>query len=284
MRGLRGPADTMLDWFVRVRVTPGGAGRLAQALAARVDVSWVSITAGGTEVVCSTRPRTAEQRDALLLERLPRASPVTSLTAHAILRRYAGSGENEWRAFGDPLSPHQVEALTASRGPRPTGVVTNPPREPGARLTAEDEPLAAALHEDGRAGYAQLAAATGWSPGQIRRRLEALLASRALYVDTEIATSLLGMAASALLWMTAAPSVLVEAAERLAAAPETAFVAAVSGPANLHATVACRDTEHLYDFIIRELPAIQTVETSPIERQVKAAGSIIEHGRLPRPF
>lgn len=77
---------------------------------------------------------------------------------------------------------------------------------------------------------------------------------------------------------------MVEAAKRLAAAPETAFVAAVSGPANLHATVACRDTEHLYDFIIRELPAIQTVETSPIERQVKAAGSIIERGRLPRPF
>jgi DNA-binding Lrp family transcriptional regulator len=286
VRGLRGPAAGMLDWFVRVQARPGTADRVAAALASREDVSWVTITAGGTEVVCATRPRTPEQRDALLLERLPRASPVTALTAHAILHRYAGSGENEWTALDDPLDAAQVQALAAGRAPRPSGVITNVRSDADASLTPADAQLAAALHDDGRASHARLAAATGWSAGQVARRLETLFASGALYVDVEVATELLGFQSAALLWLTVPPSELEAAARRIAAARETAFVAAVSGPANLHATVACRDTGHLYEFLVRELgalPAIHTVETSPIARRVKQAGSIMQGPRLPEP-
>jgi DNA-binding Lrp family transcriptional regulator len=276
----------MLDWFVRVQARPGAADRVAGALASRDDVSWVTITAGGTEVVCATRPRTPEQRDALLLERLPRASPVTALTAHAILHRYAGSGENEWRALEDPLDAAQLEALAAGRGPRPPGVVTNVRGDADGQLTPTDAQLAAALHDDGRTSHAALAAATGWSAGQVARRLDTLLSSGALYVDVEVATELLGFHSAALLWLTVPPSELEAAAGRIAAARETAFVAAVSGPANLHATVACRDTGHLYEFLVREIgaiPAIQTIETSPIARRVKQAGSIMQGARLPEP-
>jgi DNA-binding Lrp family transcriptional regulator len=287
VRGLQGPADGMLDWYVRVQVRPGAADRLAAALAARPDVSWVTITAGGTEVVCSTRPRTSDQRDALLLERLPRASPVTNLTAHAILHRYAGSGWNEWSAFDDPLDPEQIQALAAGRAPRPEGVITNRTADPdAARLAPDDAALAAELHQDGRASYAQLAAATGSSTGQVMRRLEALFASGALYVDVEIATELLGFSAPALLWITVPPSELTAAAERIAATRESAFVAAVSGPANLHATVACRDTHHLHEFVVRELGslrAVHTVETSLMERRIKQAGSVMTGPRLPEP-
>ncbi len=277
----------MLDWYVRVQVRPGAADSLAAALARRRDVSWVTITAGGTEVVCSTRPRTPDQRDALLLERLPRASPVTSLTAHAILHRYAGSGWNEWTAFEDPLAPEQTEELAAHRDPRPEGVITNQaPGPDAARLTPADAGMASALHEDGRASYAQLAAVTGWSKGQVARRLAALFASGALYTDVEIATELLGFSAPALLWITVPPSELTAAAERIAAARESAFVAAVSGPANLHATVACRDPRHLHEFVVSEigaLKAIHTVETSLMARRVKQAGSIMMGPRLPQP-
>lgn len=285
VRGLQGPAEGMLDWYVRVQVKPGAADSLAAALAARRDVSWVTITAGGTEVVCSTRPRTPDQRDALLLERLPRAGPVTSLTAHAILHRYAGSGFNEWTAFDDPLEPDQAAELAAGRDPRPEGVITNQtPGPDAARLTAADAALVCVLHEDGRASYAQLAAATGSSTGQVARRLAALFASGALYVDVEIATELLGFSAAALLWITVPPWALTDAAERIAAARESAFVAAVSGPANLHATVACRDTHDLHEFLVDEVGALQavhTVETSLMARRVKQAGSIMMGPRLP---
>lgn len=83
--------------------------------------------------------------------------------------------------------------------------------------------------------------------------------------------------------MTVAPAGLELAAERIAAASETAFVAAVSGPANLHATVICRDTRALYAFLVREvgaLPDVHTVETSPVVRHVKQAGSLLHGARL----
>jgi len=232
-------------------------------------------------------PALPKQRDGLLLDRLPRVTNVTSLTAYAILHRFAGSGEKEWRAFDDPLEQEQVEALVAARPPRPPGVISNRQGElGGARLTPADERLATALHEDGRASYAQLAAATGWSAVQVARRLEALFKSGALYVDAETATELLGFSASALLWLTVTPSKLVAAAEQLADARETAFVAAVTGPANLHATVACRDAHHLYEFLVNDvgaIPAVRAVETSPMARRVKQAGSIMHGPRLPDP-
>lgn len=283
--GLRGPVGEMQDWMVRARVQAGSAGAVAGALAARDDVSWVAIAAGGAEVVCSTRPRTPEQRDALLLERLPGASQVTQLSAHALLHRYAGSGANEWSAFDDPLEPAQVAALEAELGPRPSGVLTNPQTE-GARLETGDESLAAALREDGRASVATLAAASGDSPGRVRRRLDALLGSGALYVDIEIATVALGFEATAFIWIAVAPAHLVEAAERIAATRESAFVAAVSGAQNLYVAVVCRSAATLYAFLTREvgaLPAVSAVETVPVARRVKLAGSILRGELLPEP-
>lgn len=285
VRGIRAAVEPMHDWYVRVGVRPGAAAALAAALAARDDVFWVTITAGGAEVVCATQPRTPEQReqrDALLLDRLPRATHVTSLTAHAILHRYAGGGVNEWTAFDDPLEPGQITALSEGR-PRLDATVAGRHRAPVAVLEPDDALLAAALHEDGRAGYAQLAAITGWSPSRAARRLDALLASGALYIDVEVATEPLGFSALAMFWLTVAPSGLADAAQRLAAARETAFVAAVSGPANLLAAVACRNTPELYDFLIGEigaLKAVHTVETSPAAHRVKQAGSLMRGRRL----
>jgi DNA-binding Lrp family transcriptional regulator len=285
VRGLRGPIGEMQDWMVRARVRAGSAGVVAGALAAREDVAWVAIAAGGAEVYCTTRPRSPEQRDALLLERLPNAAQVTALSAHAILHRYAGSGAHEWSGFDDALGPAQLRALEAERGPRPEGVLSNPHSE-RAQLEPDDEALAAALLEDGRASLAALAAAGDDSPGRVRRRLDALLESGALYVDSEIATSALGFNVSATLWLAIAPAHLVEAAERMAAAPESAFVAAISGAQNLYVSVVCRDTVALYEFLTRQvgaLPAVSSVETVPIARKVKLAGSTLQGELLPEP-
>jgi DNA-binding Lrp family transcriptional regulator len=86
--------------------------------------------------------------------------------------------------------------------------------------------------------------------------------------------------------LTIAPAHLVEAAERMAAAPETPFVAAISGTQNLYVTVVCRDTAALYEFITREvgaLPAVSSVETVPVARKVKLAGSTLQGELLPEP-
>jgi hypothetical protein len=92
------------------------------------------------------------------LERLPATNLVTAITAHAVLCQYA-RGLAECSAFGDPLAEHQIATLLTGREAG----------ESEAEPRAEDEPLLRVLREDGRASYAQLAAASGLSPGASRR-------------------------------------------------------------------------------------------------------------------
>jgi DNA-binding Lrp family transcriptional regulator len=154
------------EWIVRVTCQPGGTGPLADALARRDDVAWVTLTAGGSEIVCSVQSRSDEQRDDLL-QRLPATSRVLGLTAHALLHRYVGASSDDWAGFtGERLTPAQAAALRALAETVGGG-------EP-VTLRADDGPLLAELARDGRCSYATLAAATGWSQGRATRRLAAL--------------------------------------------------------------------------------------------------------------
>jgi DNA-binding Lrp family transcriptional regulator len=268
-----------LDWFMRIGIRPGAAERFAAALAQRSDVSWVSITSGGAEIVCVSRPSSPEQRDALLLERLPRTNAVTTLVAHAILRSFEDSNRQRWNAFGDPLEPAQVDALVAERSIADGAEVTGP-------LSTEDRELLAALGDDGRATYAQLGAATNSSANRVARRLESLIASRTVEIETDLALEVLGFPTVATIWMAVPPSDLDEVGWRIASLSATAYAAAVTGPTNLLATVVCRTPAELYEYVTRKIGAITaigSIEVSPVIRRVKAAASIIEGTLLPRP-
>lgn len=272
--GLPTPDRIEPHWFVRVRVQPAAAGAVGEALARRPDVSWVSITSGGSEITFATRPRTDHQRDALLLARLPRTVQVIDLSAFSVLHDWVG-GPHEWTDFPDPLTAEQVAALEPAHRPGPGPV----------RVEPEDGPLLDALAVDGRLGWAQLAAVTGWSESRVARRVEALRAAGALYVDLEMAFELLDRPVEALLWLTVAPADLEQVGEALALAPESAYTAVLTGPANLVVAVVARDNAHLYRFItdrVGRLP-VRAMETSPVLRRVKQAGSRLDGARLTEP-
>jgi DNA-binding Lrp family transcriptional regulator len=267
--------DEGLDWIVRIGVRPGAAARLAGALAARNDVSWVRIMAGGAEILCISRPSSLEERDALLLERLARTNLVTTVSAHAIMKLFAGGGIADWSAFDDPLDGSQVAALRSTApAPESDGVTGGRP---------EDTALFAALREDGRAGYAELATVAQISPARVRRRLDTLLASGQAYVHTDVATELLGFPTAASLWLSVAPSELELVGAQLAALQQTTFVAAVSGPANLAASLVCRSAPELYRLLTNDIGAIGSIrsaEVSPVIRRVKQAGTVLHGTRL----
>ena len=63
-------------------------------------------------------------------------------------------------------------------------------------------------------------------------------------------------------------------------------MAAVTGPANLVATVICRDTEALYEYVTTKISAVAGVrqlEISPILSRIKQAGSLMDGLRLATP-
>jgi DNA-binding Lrp family transcriptional regulator len=289
------------DWTVRVQCRPGTTGRLADALAQRDDVSWVSVSAGGTEIVCSLRSPTREQRDDLLLRRLPNTSHVLAVSAHAALHRFLGMGADDWLGLGDLLDEAQIRHLRTGTGPahgEPAGPeqtdAAGPEPAEAAGLAAAgpatldpgDRAMVDALTRDGRASYATLAACAGWSEGRAARRLAALRASGTVFYDLDLAFQLFGFLAPAHIWLTVAPAELDEIGRAVSQHAETAMAAAVTGTANIMITVVCRTADDLYRYITTRLGAltgIHTIEVVPVARQVKQAGSLLNGLRLADP-
>ncbi|MFI6539985.1 Lrp/AsnC family transcriptional regulator [Nonomuraea sp. NPDC050547] len=255
-------------WMLRLRCVPGAADAIASALARRPDTAWVQVVSGGTEVQCVTRARVPGESEHLILERLPRSGRVVDITAYSLLHTFYGS-PGRVRLL-NALTPEEAGQL----GPGPDAVT-------GAGLPhcdADDLRLLNVLAHDGRTGPADLAAATGWSPSTVRRRMDELQASGALHFYAEFDLAYLGYRAGIRLWATAPPAELAATGEALASHPETVFAAATTGPTNLVATVICTDAHDVYRYLterVAALPAITHVETTPVIQTRKRVGRLL---------
>ncbi|GLY50251.1 Lrp/AsnC family transcriptional regulator [Lentzea sp. NBRC 102530] len=269
-------------WMVRLRCRPGSATAMAESLAQREDVSWVALSAAGAEVTFAVRSRSQQQRDDLLGHRLPRAAAVLDLQASAILHQFVGGRAHYWAALTGALTPEQEAALGSAGSPFAERPVVREPQQ----LGLEDEKLLAALAADGRASFVDLAAASGLTPGRATRRVHALVSSGVVHVDVEIAPEALGYRTRANLWLRVHPSRIKEVGRATAEMPEVGFAAAVTGPHNLHAVVQCRDLDTLFEFTtgrLGGLPGVETMEVSPVLRQLKQAGTRVDGDRLTTP-
>ncbi|AGZ44425.1 Lrp/AsnC family transcriptional regulator [Actinoplanes friuliensis] len=278
------------SWSLRMTCRPGTATATAEALARRADTSWVAIGAGGVEVSCAayiTDDRHGVREG--LLHHLPRSTNVLSLTAHQVLHPFVGRGEADWIAAGDQLGDADRDRLLEGTEPgrrwgSPWPVPGTP--VPDVRIEPGDRALLAALAHDGRASYAALATATGWTQRKVALRLTALTAAGAIRFDIDAAVTLIGFRAVANLWFTVAPSDVAAVGARLADHRQLAWAAAVTGSANITATALCRDAESLYRYLTTEvaaIPEIRTCETIPLQARMKQAMSLVDGGVLRGP-
>lgn len=258
-------------WILRIQCRPAASAALAEALAKRADVSWVSISAGGSEVICTTRTRSDVDNHELLLQRLPRTAEVQTLSAYAILHQFNPAAE--WRGFQPALTAAQLALLDKPK------LEANG----SAQLTDTDAPLLAGLARDGRISLTQLGEQTGWSPARVGRRIEQLTAAGAIYFDVDLAVERLGFASMSNLWLTVPPADLDAVGQALVEHDEVAFCAAVTGTANLTAAVVCRNQAELYRYVssrVGAISAVRAMEISPLLRRVKQAGSILTAGGI----
>ncbi|WP_256788936.1 Lrp/AsnC family transcriptional regulator [Frankia sp. AvcI1] len=257
-------------WLVRVRCTPDAAASVGEALARRTDTRWVSLISGGTEISCIVQGAAPGQDDTLLLQQLPRTPRVVQVTAHALLHIFFGRDLSPLTRTG-PLGPTETAALIPPDAParRPSETAEDP-----VRLSRDDQRLLDALAVDGRTSAAELATATGWSQTTVRRRLSELRSSGALYYDLDFDHgSLLGHLRASL-WLEVEPARLAEVGAALAEHEQVAFAGAITGTANLYASVVCRDAGALYRYLtgpIAALAGIRRLETAPIHRPLKGA-------------
>ncbi len=259
--------------------------------------SWVRIASGGTEVLCSILTPD-DDRDALLLERLPATKPVIAISAYCVVHTFTGN-EDGWQPAASALSAEQISALTpaAPRRPGPghrlepesesesepeskpePGPESEPePRPAGpAVLDPADRTLVAELARDGRTPFTGLAAATGLDESSVRRRLAALLADRTVYLDLDVDNRALGFGLSALLWMSVEPARISTVGNALAQFPEVAFAGATTGPTDVLASVVTTTGTAFYQFLtdrIGALPGIREIQSAPVLRTVKRVGA-----------
>ncbi|MDN3351022.1 Lrp/AsnC family transcriptional regulator [Actinomadura sp. DC4] len=256
------------SWAIRLQCAPDATGAIAAALARRPDTFWVHLLSGGTEIACGTRSRTGEERDALLLQHLPRTGRVVSVSAHSLLHLFMG-GPASWPGV-TALSAGQIERL------RP-----GPPVHDGEPVVLDDgdQALLDALSVDGRTGHAELAAVTGWSESTVRRRMDRLEASGALYYDIDILPESLGFKVEARLWMSVRAADLAATGAALARHEEVSFAAATTGATNLMAALVCRDDQDLYRYLTERVGTLEGVghlETAPVIRTIKRAGAVLK--------
>lgn len=239
-----------VEWLVRLRVVPHGAAELARTLAARADTAWVTRLSGDTELAFLTH--------APSLGDLSRHPHVTDVRAQQILRSLM---DGWWPGRTSALTSEQITALRE--------------REAGSTALESadlDRRLLPALAADGRAGYADLAGRVGWSESAVRRRLEELRRAGLLRFHVEVDPALYGYGVQCLLWLTVAPAQVTAVASRLAAADETAHVAATTGSHNLFAVLVCRDADELFTYLterVGALAAVERVETAAVTSYVK---------------
>jgi DNA-binding Lrp family transcriptional regulator len=250
------------QWLIRVRAVPEAAGEIADALARRSDVSWISMCSGGTEIFCTAYGAGV---DPLLLEVLPRTRQVLDVHAERVLHIFYGGAGEPFTKHG-PLDAEQVAQL-ARHLPEPA---------PPPTLDDADRRLLDVLHGDGRAAVEQLMAATGMSASTVRRRVHDLRAGGVLHLDVDADLGVLDLTAYTMLWLTVAAPELEAAGRQLATHPEVAFAAATTGSSNVYAAVGTRDAAALYEYLttaIAALPGVGTVESAPVMRTVKAAAT-----------
>ncbi|WP_433295006.1 Lrp/AsnC family transcriptional regulator [Actinoplanes sp. CA-030573] len=270
-------------WTLRIGCRPGAAGPLADALARREDTSWISIGAGGAEITCQAEVVSGQPTG--LLHHLQRASSVLTFRAHQMMHRFPGRGEVDWVAPEHDLSPGQRDYLVEGASvPATIRPVTHPTSE--ASLTAGDMPLLDELGRDGRASWATLATATGWSQRQVAHRVNELTAAGAIYFHLDVANAAAGLHTVANLWFTVAPAHLAAAGARLADHPEVAFVAAMTGRTNVMASALFADAEGMYRYLTTKVAAIegiQDVEIVPQLTRLKQSNSLMRDGRVGEP-
>jgi Lrp/AsnC family transcriptional regulator for asnA, asnC and gidA len=130
------------------------------------------------------------------------------------------------------------------------------------QLDEIDLQIIAALRQDGRAPFSQIAEQLNVSPGMIRLRYSRLVETGVLKVVAVSDPLLMGYSTMALIGIRADGSQLMAVAEQIAALDEVVYLIITSGSYDIIAEVICRDQAHLLQFLTERLYKIQGVRES----------------------
>jgi Lrp/AsnC family transcriptional regulator for asnA, asnC and gidA len=125
-----------------------------------------------------------------------------------------------------------------------------------------DRHIIAALRQDGRMPFSQIAEQLNVSPGMIRMRFNRLVEMGYVNVVAITDPLRLGFRTMAMIGIRVDGSKLLAVADKIATLEEVVYLIVVSGTYDIMAEVICRDQEHLLRFLAEKLYPIDGVRES----------------------
>lgn len=138
--------------------------------------------------------------------------------------------------------------------------VTEGPVSP--TLDAADSEILAALGEDPRMSFAEMARRMGVSPGMVRQRYLRLQEAGIVRIAAITNPLLTGASVMAFVAMKVDVASLSRVAEAVAAFDEVVYLVVLAGPYDLLAEARFRDHDHLLEFLSARLRAVEGVRDS----------------------
>ena len=222
--------------LVYLTTEPRATLRVAHTLAARPDVRFVSIVNGHDDIVCELIVRDRTHLANVLLVELSVIDGVRSTSTAIVLRTY--KTRDEWS-----------RGLLADTG---KDALDHDAREAGFRprpLDDLDRLLIAALREDGRRSFVDLAAELGISETAVARRHRALIEAGQLGVIALVDPLIMGFGVEGFLHFKIDPSRIESVARFLSRRREVRYLSATAGHSDLSCEAIFRDNTSLHEFI-----------------------------------
>ncbi|MEU6643380.1 Lrp/AsnC family transcriptional regulator [Saccharomonospora sp. NPDC046836] len=249
-----------ISLIVRLRCRPGRANGVAEALADLPVTRFVTVVSGSADVAAEIVVQQHQDVAAVLVEDLPRPDDIVETESMVVVRKFMAFEEWDTGLLGP-------DAAAQLRHPAP--VTDHRSWHETEQLTEQEFAIARVLAEDGRATYAQIAAAVGASESTAARRVDSLVARGCLRFRTLFETPVLGLDVNFMQWLAVEPAQLENVGTRLAQEPSTRYVSATTGRFNLCLHGALRGYGDLYDYLTKVVGSLPGVHAADMTLQAR---------------
>jgi DNA-binding Lrp family transcriptional regulator len=255
-------ADLGQPVLVHLRTRPGHTVAVAEAMAGRTDVRFVSIVSGRSDIICELIVRDRAHLSRILLEDLAEHEAIVDSTTSMVLKTF--KTRDEWSQGLLPGSEDPTQRPVA-------------PAEKPARMDHLDMALIAALGQDGRRSFVDLSGDLGLSETAVSRRLNALLAARQLSFATLVNPALLGFGLEVFVHLRVELSDLESVAVTLAGRPEVRYVSATAGYSDVICEAVFRDNDALYEFMTHHVGMVKGVRHVEVDTELRTIKRVFRH-------
>lgn len=247
--------------LVYLTTEPRATVRVAHTLAARPDVRFVCIVNGHSDIICELIVRDRTHLANVLLVQLSAIDGVRSTSTAIVLRTF--KTRDDWSR--DLLADAGQDA--PEHDTREAGYSHRP-------LDDQDQLLIAALQEDGRRSYVDLAAELGISETAVARRLRVLMEAGQLGVTALVDPLIMGFGVEGFLHFKTDPSRIESVARFLSRRREVRYLSATAGRSDLTCEAIFRDNTSLHEFltgVIGDVMGIREIEVDLELQTIKRA-------------